>query len=93
MVTIDGQGTAGILSVSAGTDVTVSGLTLADGIASQGGAIYNAGTLSLIASTIANDTATSIGGDIYNTGSLASSTRPSRTTPLAAAPRSRTTKP
>ena len=46
LLTINGQGTSGILSVQCWQDVTISGLTLADGSAPRR-AIVNAGTLTL----------------------------------------------
>ncbi|WP_406694879.1 choice-of-anchor Q domain-containing protein [Singulisphaera sp. Ch08] len=78
VLTIDGQGVAGsgILSVAPGAVVFVSGLTLTNGRAESGGAIFNAGTLTLADLTISNSTASLTGGGIYNkTGATLTLTR------------------
>ena len=68
VLTVDGQGQSGILSIGAGANVTISGLTLADGSAAKGGAILNSGgTLALSDCTLSGNTATN-GGAIYSTG-------------------------
>ncbi|MEE9616247.1 MAG: choice-of-anchor Q domain-containing protein, partial [Anaerolineae bacterium] len=68
-----------IFTVGTGAMVTISGLTISDGlISSDGGGIYNEGTLTLTNSTVSNnDTNTTVassghGGGIYNaiTGTL-----------------------
>jgi predicted outer membrane repeat protein len=73
-LTIDAQGNSSILSASAGAQVVVSGLTLADGSAIKDGAISNAGTLALADCTLTGNTATAgvgpDGGAIFNTGAL-----------------------
>ena len=65
VLTIDGQGNSGILSINAGANVTVSGLTLAHGKATDGGGIGNSGTLTLADCTVSGNSA-GFGGGIYN---------------------------
>jgi CSLREA domain-containing protein len=68
-VSISG-GSIRVLNISAGTTLTVSGLTFAQGIhATIGGAIINAGTLNLDKAAIINSQAPR-GAAIYNTGVL-----------------------
>ena len=58
VLTIDGQGNSGILSINAGANVTVSGLTLAHGKAtSTAAASLNHGTLTLTDCTVSGSTA------------------------------------
>ncbi len=54
---------------SAVTNATISGLTVEDGSASQGGGISNEGTLTIIASDVSGNSG-STGGGIYNAGTL-----------------------
>ena len=73
-----------VVNVSGGT-VTISGLTISDGVAAVGGGLANSGTLTLVNDTLANNTANGIptgdgggifnnvtpeGGAIYNSGTL-----------------------
>src|SRR5262249_23096966 len=58
VLTIDGQNTSRILSIGTGANVTISGLTLADGSAPRGGGIQNGGTLSLVDCTLSGNSAT-----------------------------------
>jgi fibronectin-binding autotransporter adhesin len=69
LLTIDAQGQSGILSIDAGANVSITGLTLAHGSASRGGAIENQGTLTLTACTVSGSSATVAGG-IDNPGTL-----------------------
>ena len=71
LLTIDAQGNSRILSIASGADVTISGLTLADGSAAQGGGILNSGgTLTMSDCTVSGNTAgggsPGIGGGIFN---------------------------
>jgi hypothetical protein len=54
-VTLDGQGNTQLVSVGAGTSVSVSGLTIARGFGLLGGGIYNAGNLTLTNVAFTND--------------------------------------
>ena len=56
------------MSVSGVT--TLSGLTLRNGQASDGGGLYNSGTLTIVASVLTTNIATSSGGGLYNSGRL-----------------------
>ena len=55
--------------INSGANLSLNGLTLSNGSANDGGAIYNAGTLTLTDSTLSNNAASS-GGAIYNAGRL-----------------------
>jgi len=77
---IDGGGVNTVVTIpSGGTHVALSGLTVRNGLALQGGGIYNAGRLGITNSTISGNTASytcpstsqSYGGGIYNVGTLA----------------------
>ena len=68
-VTISGNHASGIFTVNAGKTVGLSGLTLIDGSASEGGAVNNAGTLSIADSTLRGNAA-NFGGAITNNGTL-----------------------
>ena len=59
-----------IVTVAAPAEVTIAGLTLAGGRASDGGAIFNAGTLTVTASTLSGNSAIGRGGGIANAGIL-----------------------
>ena len=65
ILSIDGQGQSGILTISAGANVTFSGLTLTDGNSTDGGAIDNGGTLTVINCTLSNNQSHG-GGAIFN---------------------------
>ena len=68
VLAIDGGQFAGlgIFTITAGTSVKISGLTLANASAASGGAINNQGTLSLANVYLTNNTATQTGGAISN---------------------------
>jgi CSLREA domain-containing protein len=70
---ISGQDASRIFNIDAGADVAISGLTLHDGRAIQGGAIDNAGELHLTGMVFFDNEAVgahAAGGAIYNTGVL-----------------------
>lgn len=69
-ITISGDGTYQIFSVSAAGTLTLQGLTLTKGSASQGGAILNNGKLIVASVTFSNNNAASDGGAIYNDSNL-----------------------
>ena len=70
MLTLDGQGKNDILSIESGANASVSGLTLAHGSASSGGAITNVGTLTIANATLSSNLASTSGGGINNSGTL-----------------------
>ena len=66
---IDGNNLGGIFNVNSGCTLTLMGVTLINGNAENGGAIYNnGGTLTIVNSNFLNNTATKSGGAIYNDG-------------------------
>jgi hypothetical protein len=67
--TLPGTTEFSVFTVNNGATVSISGLTIADGLATDGGGIYNAGTLTVTNSTISDNSATD-GGGIYNAGTL-----------------------
>jgi hypothetical protein len=72
-LTISGNDASRILTVSAGANLIVSGLTLTKGKAAgvnSGGAISNAGSLTLSKVNISASNSAQDGGAIYNTGTL-----------------------
>ena len=69
--TIDAQNSNNIFTVNSGITVTIENITLANGSATNGGAIYNTGNLTFINCTFTGNKA-SYGGAIYNTGTIAS---------------------
>jgi hypothetical protein len=78
-LTISGTNISRVFDINASSaDVTIAGLTVANGAAGHGGAIYNAGTLTISNSTLANNvaeidspgTVVPSGGAIYNIGAL-----------------------
>jgi lysophospholipase L1-like esterase len=68
-LSISGAGQSRIFEVAAGAHVTISQLTLDNGVADRGGAISNAGQLELDDAALIANTA-QIGGAIYNSGTL-----------------------
>lgn len=74
LVTLSGGVASRVLSVGRGADVSISDLTIADGLApdnESGGGIYNAGNLHLMRCVISNNyTRGGFGGGIYNEGKL-----------------------
>jgi len=67
---ISGNNLYRVFEIAAGTTVTIDGLTISNGRASDGGGIRNSGTLTITSSTINGNTATNYGGGIYNSGTL-----------------------
>ena len=66
---INAQSLGNIFNISTGTTVTISNLTLENGLLTgNGGAINNAGTLTLTGNNLLNNAATGNGGTVYNTG-------------------------
>ena len=66
---INAQQLGNIFNILSGTTVTISNLTLENGlITGNGGAINNAGILTLTGNNFLNNAATGTGGTIYNTG-------------------------
>jgi hypothetical protein len=69
-VTISGGGASGVFLVDADVQAVLSGLTISNGSATEGGAIYNQGTLTVNGCTITANSAQFDGGGIYNSGSM-----------------------
>jgi uncharacterized repeat protein (TIGR01451 family) len=82
VLTISGNNTSRVISITAGVVVTLTGLTVANGRTSDDGAgIYNSGTLTLLNASIYNNVGTSggdygisRGGGLYNAGGAATLT-------------------
>jgi hypothetical protein len=73
-LTISGNSASTIFSVADGVDLTISGLTLANGkSASSAGAIYNLGHLTLTDDVLSNNTGALAGGIFSESGSLSMS--------------------
>jgi hypothetical protein len=70
-ITVSGNHASRVFTVDTGVTAALTGLTIADGNATNGsgGGIYNAGTLTVQGSTISGNFATD-GGGIYNSGTL-----------------------
>ncbi|MDQ2998330.1 MAG: right-handed parallel beta-helix repeat-containing protein, partial [Chloroflexota bacterium] len=66
---IDGGGLGQTVAILGGSAITLTGVTVTNGNADRGGAIFNAGRLALLNSTVSNSRAPIDGGGIYNTGS------------------------
>jgi hypothetical protein len=62
-LTISGNAASRIFDVSAGTAVTIAGLTLADGLATDGAGILNAGTLTLSQDVLSGNVAQGVAAD------------------------------
>ena len=59
-----------VITVEAGTIVTIEDLNIRHGCATDGGGIRNEGTLNLVRSTVYDNRASASGGGIYNAGTL-----------------------
>jgi hypothetical protein len=70
----DGQATNRIFDIQSGVSLSISGVTIKNGKADNGGAIRNAGDLTIEQSILTTNEATAKGGAIYNTGKLLLST-------------------
>lgn len=68
--TIQAAGAGSVISVSAGVSATLSGLTIKNGNAADGGGIRNEGTLIASNVVVTGNVASSTGGGIYNAGTL-----------------------
>ena len=67
VLAIDALGKGRVLTLGAGANVTISGLTLSGGSATNGGGIFNpGGILTLNECTISGNTATQSGGGIFS---------------------------
>ncbi len=67
---INGTNSKWVFKIQSGLTVTIHNLTLANGDADNGGAIYNRGSLTVTDSTFTNNSAGVTGGAIYNQGTL-----------------------
>jgi hypothetical protein len=68
---VDGSNAGTVFDIgrnNANVDVTLSGMTIQNGLADYGGAIFNYGRLEIIGSTISGNTATTGGAGIFNEG-------------------------
>jgi hypothetical protein len=71
LITLSGRNLIRLFSVAAGATLRIQRLTLANGIAANGGAVYNAGNVEITNGTLFNNQAGSgSGGSIYNLGNL-----------------------
>lgn len=68
LLILNGNNASGVLQVSGGLTVTVAGVTITGGRASQGAAIYSSGNLTVENSALNGNTATQAGGAIYAGG-------------------------
>jgi hypothetical protein len=62
---ISGNGLYRVFDIASGTAVTIAGVTVRDGYASNGGGIYSAGTLFLNTTNVVSNSASSSGGGLY----------------------------
>ena len=69
-LSISGNNTSRIFEVTAGNSVTISGLTLTQGMSDNGGGILNSGILKLCNSTISGNSAIFGGGENSNGGGI-----------------------
>jgi hypothetical protein len=70
-LTLDAHGASRVLQVNSGATVGLSGLTIVNGSAQNGGGIRNDGTLTLTSSTISrSNSPVSMGGGICNYGTM-----------------------
>src|SRR5262249_33225356 len=71
-LTVSGSGARRVFAVSGGVTASISGLTIANGLADQGGGVSNSGTLSLSHVALMNNEAlgdsafSGVGGGIFN---------------------------
>ncbi len=70
LLSINGGGAIGVLSVTAGATATLEGLTVTGGGAAVGAGVYNLGSLTLTDAAVSGNTATYHGGGVYNGGTL-----------------------
>jgi hypothetical protein len=69
-LTISGNNQSRVFQIDRDSNVTLSGLAIANGKADTGGGIYNEGNLTLNNSSIQNNSARGSGGGIFNFGTL-----------------------
>jgi predicted outer membrane repeat protein len=69
-LTVSGNGANQVFDVNQGATATITGLTIADGSATNGGGILNDGTLTVTNCTLSGNSASSAGGGIDNAGTL-----------------------
>jgi hypothetical protein len=70
-ITLSGGGTSQVFQVGPGAGVSLNGLTITNGSAADGGAIFNAGSLALTGDFLWGNAASRDGGAIFNAGTLA----------------------
>jgi len=68
LLTITGGNAVGVFLVESGVTASISGLTISDGSAYNGGGIDNSGNLTVSSSSFTGDTAANNGGGIWNGG-------------------------
>jgi streptogramin lyase len=68
-LTIDGANQFQVFNVDSQAPVLISGLTIADGSATDGGVIYNSGNLTVSHCNLSGNVASDMGGAIFNAGS------------------------
>jgi hypothetical protein len=68
---VSGNNSGRVFSITVGSNVTISDLTIRDGsVNGYGGGVYNAGNLTLVNTMVANNSADTDGGGIANQGAL-----------------------
>lgn len=67
-VTVSGGGNRLVMRVDAGAQLTLDHLTVADGVASEGGGIYNVGGTVIVSNSTFLNNAAELSGGIYNRG-------------------------
>jgi hypothetical protein len=69
-VSISGNHASGVFVVDAGVQAVLTGLTIQDGTAADGGGIFNASTLAVSNATLSGNSATFDGGGVWSSGTL-----------------------
>jgi predicted outer membrane repeat protein len=70
VLTVSGNNAVTVFTINSGVTVSLSGLTIANGIGTAGGGINNSGTLTVSNCTFSGNTVSSWGGGINNGGTL-----------------------
>jgi CSLREA domain-containing protein len=70
LLTISGNNQSRVFNISSGFNVTLSGMTISNGSAGDGGGIQNSGTVTITNSIISNNSANLGGGGIFSNGTL-----------------------
>lgn len=65
---VSGGGTSGVFQVDHGVTAALSGLTITDGLNTEGGGVLNGGTTTLADCTITGNSADTFGGGVENNG-------------------------